>query len=334
MAQKILVIEDDSVTLSLISILLKSANYDVAEANNGKEGLETLLESDFDLVLCDIEMPEIDGYTVLKSARKSGFKKPFIFLSGRDKREDHQGGMNLGADDYLTKPVVPDELFKCVESRLSSTTYIMAQKAQDLDQFKSFLSRALPHEFRTPLGLISGYADILSSYELDAEQQKDIGNMIKGASKRLTRITENYLLLSLNEKSIAKQYERETDLDLDVAEGVLNCTSRALEKIVMELVDNAFKFSSSGDRVLVSGRIIESAYELMVQDEGCGMTQQQLTSLSSFTQHDRDLHEQQGLGLGIEVVRSLTQSAEGSLDFTRLESGMEVKVSLPLKSTN
>jgi len=199
MAQNILIIDDDSLTVSLLSLLLKSKDFVVAQASNGTQGLDILSESNIDLVLCDIEMPDIDGYEVLKKAREAGFQKPFIFLSARDSWDEQRAGMNSGADDYLIKPVVPEELFRSIESRLSSSSYLLAQKAVDLDKFKSFLSRALPHEFRTPLGLISGYADILASTDLDSEQQKDIGKTIKKSASRLARITENYLLLSLDE---------------------------------------------------------------------------------------------------------------------------------------
>lgn len=358
MAQNILVIDDDAVTLSLLSLLLKSAKYDVSEATNGKAGLLAILESDIDLVLCDIEMPEMDGFSVLQKAREADFQKPFIFLSGRDTREDLRAGMDLGADDYLTKPVVPAELYRCVESRLSSTSYQLAQNAQDLNSFKSFLSTVLPHEFRTPLGLISGYADILSTHELDYEDQADVGRMIKGAANRLSKITENYLLLSLSEassyvavdgkqeeisgridqtiqdlsRSIAEKFERQDDLKIEVEDARINCSHRALEKIVSELVDNALKFSSYGEKVQVSSRTMGDSYQIVISDEGRGMTSRQIESMSAFTQHDRGQYEQQGLGLGIEVVKSLVNLANGTIDFLALKKGLEVKVQLPLNS--
>lgn len=120
MNQKILVIEDNREMLENISDILKLASYDVIGASNGKEGIQLAQSSSPDLILCDIVMPEHDGYEVLHILNKN--KKtsdiPFIFLSAKAEKSDFRTGMNLGADDYLVKPFDGHELLTVIEKSI------------------------------------------------------------------------------------------------------------------------------------------------------------------------------------------------------------------------
>lgn len=111
--KRILVIDDDAKLRNHFVELLRLEGYDVSEARNGREGLERARRDVPDLVLCDITMPEMNGHRVLETLRAEPRTAhvPFIFLTGWSEQEDVRTGMNLGADDYLKKPVAPDELF-------------------------------------------------------------------------------------------------------------------------------------------------------------------------------------------------------------------------------
>jgi DNA-binding response OmpR family regulator len=118
--QKILLIEDNPDIRENTAEILALANYEVVLAENGKLGVEAALKEKPDLIICDIMMPELDGYGVLHilSKKQSTSNIPFIFLTAKTEKTDIRKGMNLGADDYLTKPFDDTELLNAIEIRL------------------------------------------------------------------------------------------------------------------------------------------------------------------------------------------------------------------------
>ena len=125
--KKILVIEDEAPIRQNITELLEAEEYDVFCTDNGIIGALWAQENEPDLIICDIMMPEIDGYEVLKELRKvpSTLLTPFIFLTAMADKNDMRYGMELGADDYLTKPFTLEELLGAIESRLARHEIMM-----------------------------------------------------------------------------------------------------------------------------------------------------------------------------------------------------------------
>src|SRR5438105_2984056 len=118
--KKILVIEDEPEMRRNITTLLRYHDYQPIAAENGRTGIDTARREKPDLILCDVMMPELDGYGVLQAlqADTSLARTPFIFLTAKGEKDDLRSGMNLGADDYLTKPVANADLVKAIETRL------------------------------------------------------------------------------------------------------------------------------------------------------------------------------------------------------------------------
>ena len=118
--KKILVIEDDILILESTVIFLKEKGFEVHSANNGIAGIQAAIEIIPDIILCDVSMPKKDGYEVCRTLQQipSVCNIPFIFLTGKSEREDVRQGMQLGADDYLTKPFQYSELLKVIKIRL------------------------------------------------------------------------------------------------------------------------------------------------------------------------------------------------------------------------
>lgn len=131
--KNILLIEDDAVLRENTAELLELSDYQVTTAANGKIGLALAQRQPFDIVVCDIMMPELDGYGVLEELSKSVETKhlPFIFLSAKTERQDVRKGMNLGADDYITKPFSEDELISAIKSRLAKVEILQEKQAND-----------------------------------------------------------------------------------------------------------------------------------------------------------------------------------------------------------
>jgi len=118
--KKILVIEDEPEMRRNIATLLRYHDYQPLAAENGRAGIELAQKENPDLILCDVMMPELDGFGVLQALQSDPALAliPFIFLTAKGEKADLRSGMNLGADDYLTKPVANDELIRAIQTRL------------------------------------------------------------------------------------------------------------------------------------------------------------------------------------------------------------------------
>jgi len=119
--KKILVIEDEPEMRRNITALLRYKAYEPIAAENGRLGVEMARREKPDLILCDVMMPELDGYGVLRALQAYAELAliPFIFLTAKGEKDQLRSGMNLGADDYLTKPVANNDLVQAIEARLS-----------------------------------------------------------------------------------------------------------------------------------------------------------------------------------------------------------------------
>jgi DNA-binding NarL/FixJ family response regulator len=153
--KKILVIEDDPEMRRNIVIVLRLEQYQPIAAENGRVGVELAKRERPDLILCDVMMPELDGYAVLKALHEdtNTALTPFIFLTAKGEKEDLRSGMNLGADDYLTKPVAQADLLKAVEVRLRRS-----EQQQTQWEFKPDFSS---HEPLIKFGLTPRAAEVL-----------------------------------------------------------------------------------------------------------------------------------------------------------------------------
>jgi len=124
--KSILVIDDNFELRENTAEILELAGYKTTTAENGKKGVEIALEFKPDLIVCDIMMPDLDGYGVLHLLKKNAETEhiPFIFLTAKTERNDFRKGMEMGADDYITKPFDDLELLKAIEIRLKKAEII------------------------------------------------------------------------------------------------------------------------------------------------------------------------------------------------------------------
>lgn len=137
----VLIVEDNEDIRESTAEILELANYDVLQAQNGKVGVEMATTHFPDLILCDIMMPELDGYGVLYMLSKNPKTAviPFIFLTAKAERIDMRKGMEMGADDYLTKPFDDVELLNAIESRLSKKDKNELFYSQSIDKLSNLL---------------------------------------------------------------------------------------------------------------------------------------------------------------------------------------------------
>jgi signal transduction histidine kinase len=318
-----------------------------------------------DLVISDVMMPEMDGYDVLRALRteEETASIPFIFLSAKADIAHIREGMNLGADDYLPKPFSIDELLKAVSTRLSKYEAHEKRSKQELEEVRLRIASSLPHEFRTPLAGLIGFAEMLKNYkQFDDDTVNMMVDQVRGNAERLQRLVENFLLYAQIEMSIlrtgtprifqayrlittqeiitssvaeiASRNKRQSDIQGNVQSAILGLTAQYLKKIAEELVDNACKFSEEGSPILVEGTVTpDGFYTLRVKDEGRGLSKEDLENIGAYIQFDREIHEQQGMGLGLAIVRRVVEGYQGTFTIVSEEGkGTEVIIKLPVSA--
>ena len=354
----ILAIEDEPAILENILETLEFGDFKGIGAPNGLIGVAMAREHLPDLVLCDIMMPELNGYDVLLQLRgdPTTASIPFIFLSAKAEREAQRQGMEYGADDFVTKPFTPAELLVAINTRLERRSTIVQEQEGKLQDLRGNLIHMLPHELRTPLTGILGYSDlILADIDtMDKHEIKEMVGHINFSGQRLLHLIENFLMfaqieivkldperealmrssVTANPKGIldaeavvqAQQSNRTEDLVLDIAEvEAIQVGQDSLRKIVKELVDNAFKFSKPGQPVEISGSVIDEHFILSISDHGRGMTGQQIANFGAYMQFERKIYEQQGAGLGLTIAKQLTEMHGGHFS---IESIPEVQTTV------
>lgn len=138
----ILVIEDNQDVRENTSEILEMANYKVLQAENGKQGVDIAQNAKPDLIICDIMMPVLDGYGVIHLLNKSPDTAgiPFIFLTAKSERTDMRKGMEMGADDYISKPFDDIELLNAVEVRLKKSEVLKAEYSQSVQGLNKFFN--------------------------------------------------------------------------------------------------------------------------------------------------------------------------------------------------
>jgi len=342
---KILVIEDDtSVRLNIVE-LLYAEDFHVITAENGYLGLQLAQAEIPDLIICDVMMPELDGYEVVKALRQNPKTAiiPLIFLTAKSEKTDFRKGMELGADDYIIKPFSRTELLAAIACQLKKQTAIYQRIQEQLDNLRTSITLSLPHEMRTPLNGILGFSQILmeESELLDIESIKEMAEFIYQSSQRLFHLIQKFLLyaeleiiatdpqrlqeiqsqstdfpkLTLTHLILekAKNVGREADVQVEFYPCCIKIADTKISKIIEELIDNALKFSPCGTPIRITNHVINNSFSLTVSDRGRGMSTDQIAELGAYRQFERKLHEQQGSGLGLIIAKRLAELHGGAL---------------------
>lgn len=364
-AKTILIIDDESTLRDMVRIVLEEAGYLVLEAPNGEEGLGTALRHMPDLVLCDIEMPRLSGFEVLQMFRDNPKTAlvPFVFLTGRSDRTDIRKGMQLGADDFLTKPFQSDELLTSVSARLLRRDKEQSESEKKLEELRLNISTSVPHELRTPLTGVLGFAKILKEQGASStpEELAEIADHIIGSAVRLEQTLEKFWsfteirfqrldtralealkkekvlradsLVKLVAKERAASFQRVGDLQVIIPQQFgIHASDRHMTTLLSEILDNAFRFSRPKTPVTVTCSLNAEVREcsIEIRDKGMGMTRDQIDSIGGFMQFDRKRREQQGLGLGLAISREIARLYSGDLGISSTPQGTAVTVRLPI----
>jgi len=359
----VLAIDDSPEIRLVINETLNLFGFQTLIAEDGLTGIKLAQEHLPDLIICDVNMPNLDGYATLRAMREHEATAmiPFMFLSGVTDRITIRKGMELGADDYLTKPFSPKELMAAVNTRLEKQAELQRLSDRKLNELRGNLSLALPHELRTPLNGIMGLAHLMMEdyAEMPPEEVLDSARFIHESALRLHRLIENFLVYSQIElmgseaktiivsdaikpvtvqdvvpdlaRKVAARHKREGDLLLKIENASLLVPSENLVKIVEELVDNAFKFSEPGKPVLLATETGNGRFFLTIADKGRGMQAEQISRIGPHIQFERQTFEQQGAGLGLFIAKRITELLGGQIVVeSRPGEGTTIRVSFSM----
>ncbi|HCY43144.1 MAG TPA: hybrid sensor histidine kinase/response regulator [Prolixibacteraceae bacterium] len=357
--KKILLIDDNESLREIIAEALQLEGFDVTETGNGQHGIDIAKKQNPDIILCDIMMPELDGYQVYRLLKDDPATSliPFIFLSALAEKDDLRKGMNLGADDYITKPISLKELLTAIYTQLEKSGKVNQEIEKKTNELRERIIHVLPHEFLTPLHAILGLAGLMKNKleSFSNAELREMASTIESAGSRLHNMINNYIsyariasvrgfdnesgysiqiqktISNISEK-IAEKYHRTEDLILHLTEARLTIEPNDFEFLITELVDNAFKFSMPKSNVIIENAVIDNSVVIRISDQGIGFPTEKLSEIGAFNQFNRNKLEQQGSGLGLITSMMIVERYSGKLDIVNDKSGTIVIVTLPTKS--
>ncbi len=341
MGKKILVIEDDPGVRENISEILTEEGYRVLQAENGKSGYQAAVHNLPDIIICDILMPEMNGYEVIHYLKQNPLTAeiPFLFLSAKADLVDIRKGMGTGADDYLTKPFSIKDLLNSVSLRMEKYEHNNSR----LKDLTRSLETSLPHELRTPLTGILGFSRLMADKPQSYSylEIKEFSEGIYASGKRLHRLIENFLyvarleLISANPDKLvklgnervskiagilnqsaaekAKHYDRIRDLSVSAEDFEVIMSLESFIKLTDEILDNAFKFSIKGNKVKIKTKESGRFVIISVSNEGSKMTKKQIMNIMPHMQFERKFREQQGSGLGLSIAVKIAELYGGKI---------------------
>jgi signal transduction histidine kinase len=367
---KILIIEDERPLREEIALTLSYEGYDVSVAADGVDGVNSAEANPPDLILCDISMPRLDGYGVLLrlQANPDLRSTPFFFLTARADREDVRTGMQLGADDYLTKPFTRSELLEAIESRLGKRAYVEAEHRQELDVFVEALAREqqrslfrqklaamFAHDLRNQVAVITTAASMMRLYyrRMTDEDRIDRILVIEGVSKVIQGMLQDMLTLAQIESGTIKLQPKRMDVaqflqdlvdELKAGESSLPSISvtcegdswivtdvRFLRQIAANLISNAIKYSDAQSEIQVHAENHDTYFTITVKDHGIGIPEADLGRLLSAFQRGSNVGHIAGTGLGLAIVKQAIDFLGGKIEIgSQVNVGTTMTAQLPV----
>ena len=316
--KKILVVDDDALVLSILSSLLSESHYEVETAENGKQALATLDDS-FDLLLSDLEMPEMSGLELLESLRKSKNNIPVVILTGNQEISVALNALKLGANDYVIKDeniteTVLTAIANSLErkmlldqnSRLIENLMKARDDAEKANKAKSDFLAKMSHDLKTPLNAILGYTELMI---IDPDEPLDDGsvdslNQIFKAGNHLLELINDILDLSAIEAgklkvviekidvisiiqeslvlirpSAGKHSIKILDETKDMSPLLVLADSLRLKQVLLNLLSNGIKYNSIKGTLTIGLTGEGDRVRINVRDTGLGIPQDKMETL-------------------------------------------------------
>ncbi len=342
----ILVVDDNALNLHLLTTILTGAEYTVLTCGNAEEAQEITDKSSPDIILLDVMMPGMDGFSLCRELKqnKRFSDIPVIFLTSLSQQEDIVEGFNAGGSDYIVKPFNRQELLARVRNHIRLHDMLMENKrltrlSEDASRSKTEFLASMSHEIRTPLNSIIGMAEVLSETPLSREQQQFV-SIFRSAGESLLEIINDILDLSKIEAGqteleaidfhlsslldsvvsilSVRAAEQNTRISTYLAPTVPDAISgdpTRLRQILINLLGNSLKFTENGSVDISVQTDSTDTLLFSVEDDGIGIPpDKQKLIFESFTQADSlTTRKYGGTGLGLTICQKLVTMMGGKI---------------------
>jgi signal transduction histidine kinase len=367
--RKILLVDDDPVLAEIGAENLIAAGFDVVSASNGEDALRLIRTESVDLVVLDIEMPKLNGLSLLKwirsSQREAIAALPVIMLTGRNDDKAVQTCYDFGATSFVSKPVnwvnmVNQVAFVLRSSDDSKALRVAHDLEKRLSQAKDGLMMTLRHELRSPLHVIQGFSTLLSktaNNKLSVDEKHSLATIDETVSEMALKLSRLFLYAetlagdfalasdfttasriadrAIKSVNSAAENARVT-INLNLPDGVPIECKLDEEKLIValsEILGNAIKFTSGGSLIdLTVSQNEDSTFSIIVDDDGDGIDETKATTLfEPFVQGDGGLTRTSvGVGLGLSVAKSIIERHGGTVNISNNDrGGASVAMSMP-----
>jgi len=362
----ILIIDDEPALRLGLAAKIKRQGYNVVTAVDGSDGMQKAMNILPDLILSDVMMPPPNGFELrrLMSQNPRLASIPFIFLTARGGVDDRVNGIREGADDYIIKPFVTDELLARIDAVLRRVKSAQARgreevqesARQDMERLKQEILQNFHHELRTPLtNIVMPLESIVNNRFHDPEEQSRFIRMALSNVDRLESLVADFILLTNIDHDnlngirqtidvnnhillpLGKRLERYKSKNLqftpDISlSGNITAPRREFTQALTHLVDNAFKFSPNDGSVKLT---IESADDggatITVQDKGPGIPLELREKV--FERHYQidqgDSRKYEGLGVGLTIARAVFTNMGGTVSILDCQVGCRIQALIP-----
>lgn len=366
--KKVLLIDDEPWIQQSLAELLELEGFSVIAAENGQAGIDLALQEIPDVILCDITMPDLDGYTVLERLHQDPMTQliPFIFISSRSSRSDLRLGMTLGADDYLTKPFTRLELLESIQSRLKKGRRYrdllnQIETLQNASVLKDEFLVHASHDLRGPLTNIKVAVLMLNQVQTPEARQRYL-SILEFECQRQTELMADLLnwqrleaganlvhiekiQLSTHFESLLSRFQtrlesRQLQLQVKLSRELpeLETDKNSLDQVVGELLHNACKYTPVGGQIVfkvaLNGSSPRPGSMLTVTVSNSAVIPQ-VAIPHLFTPFYRvpggDPDKQGGTGLGLALCQKLAERIHGSLGVVSEQGWTHFTLTLPLK---
>ena len=362
----ILVIDDEPALRVGLAALIKRRGYDVITASDGYDGLKKAKDVVPDLILSDVMMPPPNGFEVrrLMSQDPQLASIPFIFLTARTDTVDRVNGIRGGADDYITKPYVPDELLARIEAVLRRVEVEQARgrdqmaeiAERNVQKLKQEILQNFQHELRTPLTSIIMPLEFVmaNKFETPEEQIRFIRIALSSLDRLESLVNDFILLTGIDQgglkpirqtidvenhilRPVRKRLERYSSKNLEFTQDItvqnpITAPRFEFTRTIVHLVDNAFKFSPQNGKVkLMVESGLEGGATITVQDEGPGIpVELREKAFERYYQiSNGDTRSHDGLGVGLTIARAIFERLGGAVSILDGSPGCHVQAKLP-----
>lgn len=354
-SQKALIVDDSSMSRKVAKLFLKDTGIECFEASSGPEALEMIKKTEFNIVITDYVMPEMNGIEFCKAVRKLGFRElPIIVVSANPEREMVLQCFNGGANDYLAKPYFKEEFLSrvCVlleRNHLSKLRLNELSHLKELLELKEKLFAISSHDMKSPLAGAEGLTSLLIDELEDIcdEDQMETLRLIHSSCVSTLRLVDEIGTLtklnitgdfiqveevnpleclneSLVEQSARAQFKK-INIKIQNEESVLiNSNKSVILHLFNNLIGNAIKFTPEEKEVSIKMNCDDDIVEFSILDGGVGFTERQLSEFNQLiTPGTSSLgtRGEKGTGLGLQLNFELLKIVEGKILFKNRENG-------------